>query len=422
MLKDRIYLDNNATTDMCNVAIKTFNKWLNCPNPSTDSKFALPAKKAITDARAIISKHMDISQDEYTIIFTSGATESNVFALRSTVRAFKKFLMDKNISVTPHIIVSEIEHPSVELCVNDMIDKAEVDVTFIRPNSSGAINPKDIELAIKPGVTCLISVMYANNEIPVINNINAIGKIATTHNIPLHSDCVQLFGKTRINMNSDNISILTASAHKFYGPKGVGLFVISNKLLEGYKITAEISGHQQFHLRGGTENVAGIASMAAALVDTFKNRKEKNQKMRNLRNLMLKKLADVFTFVKYDDYLKNNIKLSPVFLISLGPNVTDSNSLFNTALISVVKTTGRQFCNIELKNCLDKYNVVVSVGSACNTNSPFASKVIKSIRTPKEVMRGIIRISLGDHNTESDINQFVESFIKCVRKQCYDIN
>ena len=118
--------------------------------------------------------------------------------------------------------------------------------------------------------------MYANNEIPIINNIREIGEIAHRHSIPMHSDCVQIFGKYKIDIKNDNIDALSASAHKFYGPKGIGLLIINTQLIEGYKLTAEINGSQQNGLRGGTENVAGICSMLTALKNAFTKRKEKN--------------------------------------------------------------------------------------------------------------------------------------------------
>lgn len=416
-----IYLDNNATTSLCRPAAKAIVDYMDCPNPATDSKYAAPVKEELRRAREYIANHMNISLNDYSIIFTSGATESNCFIIRATVRAFRRHIKENNMNYLPHIVTSSIEHWSIIECLNNLVEYGEAEVTFLRVNYGGQVSPSDVEAAIKPGITCLVTIMYANNEIPVINKIKEIGKITHEKNIAFHTDSVQIFGKVKINMTANNISALSASAHKFYGPKGVGLLILSNKLIEGYKLHAEISGHQQDGLRGGTENPAGIISMYKAIADTFVDRVEKNKHLSSLRKLLFEKLRERFTVIQYHDYMQKNSDKNAIFIISFGPPQDNPFSLINTAFLSIVKLRGKPFCNVELKQYLDKNGIIISIGSACNTSSPDSSHVLRALQAPREVQRGVIRISFGDKNKNSDVTELVKYIISGVKIQCGDI-
>ena len=415
-----VYFDNNATTLVCTPATKVHAEWLSCYNASSDSKIAKPAKDLLEKAQDSLLAHCGVSTATHTAIFTSGATESNCLMIKSCYKAYKKKLIEKGSELKPHIISSEMEHHSILECLHSLEEADEIDVTLIEPTIYGNILPDDVEKAIRPN-TCLITIMFANNEVPVINNIESIGSIAHKHRIPVHSDCVQIFGKYKIDILKNNIDALSASAHKFYGPKGVGILIISNNLIEGYKLSAEIHGSQQHGLRGGTENVAGIASMMAALKNVFKSRKEKNQKLLKLRDITLQKLSKMYKMGSFIDYINNTGEKENLEIVSLGPpEDTKGFILPNTILLSVAKNKGKPFCNIELKRFLDSKNFVVSVGSACLTKSDKASHVLSAIGAPPVIKRGVIRISFGDNNTCDEINKFLKVFQVGVAKQCTD--
>jgi len=417
-----VYFDNNATTLICQPAKKVHTEWLSCYNASSDSKIAKPAKALLEKAQDVILAHCGVSSATHTALFTSGATESNCLIIKSCVKAYKKKLIEKGSELKPHVIASELEHHSIRECLADLEESGDIEVTLVEPTIYGNVLADDVEKSIRPN-TCLITVMFANNEVPVINNIEDIGAIAHKHRIPLHSDCVQIFGKYKIDVKKNNIDALSASAHKFYGPKGVGVLIIDNNLIEGYGLTAEIHGSQQHGLRGGTENIAGIASMMVALKTAFQNRKSKNQRLFKLRDTLLSKLAKVYKIANYSDYLDDSkTDKEDIELISLGPPEDKKGFILpNTVLLSIAKNRGKPFCNVELKKFLDSKNFVVSIGSACLTKSDKASHVLTAIGAPPVIKRGVIRISFGDNNTIEEINKFVKALQQAIDKQCADL-
>lgn len=435
--KGMVYLDNNSTTLMCPAAIKVQNQWAQCYNASSDSKISKPARQMIEKARDIILHRCKVSSATHTVVFTSGATESNCFIIRACVKAYKKKLAEKNSYLRPHLILSAVEHHSSIECAKDLVECGDADVSYITPTIYGNILAEDVEEAIKPN-TCLISIMYANNEIPVISNITEVGQVAHKHRIPLHSDCVQIFGKVSIDIVKDNIDALSASAHKFYGPKGVGLIILNNNLIEGYKLTAEINGSQQGGLRGGTENVSAIAAMLTAYQYAHTDRTKKNAKLFDLRNHLLDKLAKHYPFVDYEKFVypdeyKNEHKnehdndntvdeepgeTSPIEFVSLGPPRDAINFILpNTILLAICKDRGKPFCNVELKKYLDNNGYTISIGSACLTKSEKASHVLTAIGAPPVVKRGVIRISFSDQTTLCDVNGFASMLIQGIKKQ-----
>lgn len=416
-----VYFDNNATTLICQPAKKVYTEWLSCYNASSDSKIAKPAKQLLEKAQDTILAHCGVSSATHTAIFTSGATESNCLIIKSCTKAYKKKLAEKGSELRPHIISSEMEHHSILECLHSLESSGEIDITLVEPTIYGNILPADVEKAIRPN-TCLITIMFANNEVPVINNVEDIGAIAHKNRIPMHSDCVQIFGKYKIDMTKNNIDSLSASAHKFYGPKGVGVLIINNTLIEGYGLTAEIHGSQQHGLRGGTENVAGIASMLVALKTAFQNRKAKNQRLFKLRDTMLTKLGKIYKLANFMDYLDDSKEKDNIEIVSLGPPEDKKGFILpNTLLLSIAKNKGKPFCNVELKKLLDSKNFVVSIGSACLTKSDKASHVLTAIGAPPVIKRGVIRISFGDSNTIDEINKFVKVLQQGIEKQCADI-
>ena len=416
-----IYLDNNGTTQLCPPARREMIRWLDSrSNPSSDSIVAAKARELLDFARSMIATHCGTTLSRHAIVFTSGASESNSLILRSVAEAYAKH--KKNI---PHIITSATEHKSIIQCCNALSDNHKARITYIEPNAYGCISPALIEQSITVN-TALISIMSANNELGCINNIKEIGRIARSHNIPFHTDAVQLFGKYKIPLVKYNIDALSMSFHKLYGPMGVGMLIISNELLDGYGIKGQISGSQQGELRGGTENVPGIAGGVAALQSTFRNRDKKNQKMYDMKMMIILELRKHLKQGTYETYFNDVEKKRNEFVV-MGPvingNCKKPNVLPNTLLICFVKnvmiskTDKKPFCNIDLKKMLDCENVIVSVGSACSTSDKKASHVLYSIRAPDIIRQGVVRISLSDTTTKREIIEFLKILVRCLGVQ-----
>lgn len=412
--KKIIYLDNNSTTIICPEAAEIYKKWLKCYNASSSSVISDPAKQMLESSKKYILKHCGVDPKTYTAIFTSGATESNCFIIRSTIEAYRKIR-----KINPHLIISSIEHHSILECARSVEEAGYAEVSKVEPNMYGCILAEDVEKLIKPN-TCLISIMYANNETGSINNIPKIGEIAHKHKLPLHTDAVQLFGKYPIDLLKSNVDSLSASFHKLYGPKGIGLLIINNNLIDGYQLQGQISGSQQGGLRGGTENLPAIASSIECMKANFKNRKAKNLKLLKMRNCIIDGITDS-GFIKigdYSSYLGDPVlgKDKPNEIIILGPPRDNTNYyLPNTLLISVAKNKGTDFCNVKFKKELDLKGVVVSISSACLTGSDKASHVLSAIGAPPVIKRGTLRISIGDFNTIDEIKIFIKKFLDLLK-------
>lgn len=433
----KIYLDNNGTTIMCKDARKTFSKWLPCLNPASNSNISKKGKEIIEKAKKLILEHCHTNDKDYTVIFTSGATESNSFIIRSIAEAYGNKLNELkkmgNTTATikgetlnldklkPHIIISEVEHKSILNCAECLEKNGIIELSKIRPTIYGNILTNQIKKEIKPN-TCLISIMYANNETGTINNIKEIGSLAKKNNIPLHSDCVQMFAKYRINVPQNNIAAFSVSFHKLYGPKQFGLLVIKNDLISGYNLKALIHGSQQGGLRGGTENVAAVASSIVSMKYTFTNRKKKNDKMLQLRNLIIDRLEKKMPVCNYKKFKETtDKKKSPkTELVILGPpKERPSFYLPNTLLLSVV-CHSKKFCNMKFRDKLDeKYNIMISIGSACLTGDKKASHVLEALKVPPIIKRGTLRISLSDCTTKKEVNYFVNSLLALLKKEKY---
>ena len=421
-----IYLDNNGSTKACDKSKEAMAKWIQCSgNPSSSSLLAQASQKMIERTIKYIQKHCNSSG--YRVIFTSGASESNSTIIRSIVDSWLL-----NVGTVPHIITSSIEHQSILTTLTDLLDLKRIELTYVNPNIYGVVNPENVKLAIKPN-TCLISIMYANNEIGSINPIKSIGKLAHEHKIPFHTDAVQIFGKEWIDLPYNNIDAMSVSFHKLYGPMGIGLLVISNKLIHGYKLHAQIGGTQQFGMRGGTENVPAIAGAFAAMEHNFHNRGNKNKKLWLLKEFFIQQLSKIFPCIDYKnvitDKTQSYLNLSSEILTEykhcngicmciLGPtavhlkNTKVALTLPSTILVAFLAK--RKLCNGKMKRLLEKNRIIVSIGSACNTSSRNASHVLTAIKAPPIVLRGVLRISIGDDNTINDIKTLIKILPSCI--------
>lgn len=409
-----IYLDNNATTKLCKQSKDKIIEWLCCcSNPSSDSKLTIKTKDMIEKTKNYILKHNGISNN-YTVIITSGASESNSMIIKSISESYKRH---KN--KLPHIIISAIEHKSILQCCNILSSDGLITLTIVEPNAYGYISYKDIEHSITDN-TALISIMYANNEIGSINDVKKIGELAHKYSIPFHTDAVQAYGKFKINIQDSNIDILSMSFHKMYGPMGLGLLIINNQLISGYQIKGQISGTQQMELRGGTENVPAIAGIIPAIKDNFTNRLSKNTKMLKQKKKIIAGIEKTIHRGDYKNYFGNSFPLDNEFIVMGNPDL-DNNMLPNTLLLSFVKNRKKPFCNVNLKKVLNNKNIIISIGSACSTKDPDASHVLVAIKAPLIIKQGIIRISLSDNTTDKDIDFFIKELVKNVIIQFNDV-
>jgi cysteine desulfurase len=345
-------------------------------NPSSIYEFASQNKKAVDDARETIAKA--IGAEITDIYFTAGGSESDNWALKATVEAYE--------GKGNHIITSKIEHHAI-LHTCEYLEKHGVEVTYIDVDENGILKLDQLEQAIRP-TTILISIMFANNEIGTMQPIKEIGEIAKKHNILFHTDAVQAFAQVPINVNELNIDMLSSSAHKLNGPKGIGFLYIR----KGVKIRSFIhGGAQERQRRAGTENVPGIVGYGKATEIAMATMEERTKKELELRSLLFDRvMAEVpFTRINGDKErrLPNNANFSFQFI--------EGESL----LIM-----------------LDMKNICASSGSACTSGSLDPSHVLLAIGLPHEIAHGSLRLTLSDETTEEEINYTVDRIKEIVDK------
>ncbi len=373
-----IYLDHNATTPADPRVVKKMLPYFSekYGNPSSVHSFGQEARAAIEEARHHIATLMHCHEKE--IIFTSGGTEANNLAIRGTLEATKK--------KGRHLVTSSIEHHAV-LNVFKRLEKEGYEVTFLPVNSDGRIEIQTLAEALRPD-TVLVSVMTANNESGVMEPIEEIGFLLHERGILFHTDAVQAVGKIPLDCSSLPIDLLSASAHKFGGPKGAG-FVYCRKNI---RINPQIvGGHHEKGRRAGTENVPCIIGMGKAA---------------EIAHQEINK--EVFRIGALRDKLEEGILKSIPEVRIVSKNVL---RLYNTSLVLVKYVEGEAM----LLN-LDFEGIEVSSGSACTSGSLEPSHVLLACGYPHEDAHGSIRFSLGKTNTEEEINTVLEVFPRVVEK------
>ncbi len=366
-----IYADNAATTKMSETAVNTLVSLIGSTygNPSSLYSFGQEAKEVLEQAREDVAAVIGANAKE--IIFTSGGSEADNQALLSAAAIGAR----KN---KKHIISTAFEHHAI-LHTLKKLEKEGFEVTLLDVHENGIVSPDEVEAAIRPD-TALVTVMYANNEIGTIQPIREIGAVCRKHGVIFHTDAVQAIGHIKVNVEEDNIDLLSASGHKFHGPKGTG-FLYAKK---GIAVTNLIEGGaQERGKRAGTENVPGIAAMAAALKESV---------------------------AALDDY---KAKLTPIRdRIIAGLNEIPHSALNGDFEHRVPSNINFCFEGIEgesLLLLLDDKGIAASSGSACTSGSLDPSHVLLAIGRVHDVAHGSLRLSIGEDITEEDADYIVKS-------------
>ena len=376
---DIFYFDNSATTKIKNEVLNEMIPYLTKEygNPSSLYSIGRRAKRAIDKSRMQVAELINCKPNE--IYFTGCGSESDNMGIKGVAYANKE--------KGNHIITSKIEHPAVlETCRN--IETKGFEVSYINVDKDGRINLEELQNAIKP-TTILISIMYANNEIGTIQPIRTIAQIAKKNNIIFHTDAVQAVGNVPIDVMRDDIDMLSMSAHKINGPKGIGVLYIKNGIqLEKFMN----GGHQEKDKRAGTENVAGIVGMGKACEIANKNL------YRHIN--ILTKLRDYY-ILRLQNELPDKIRI----------NGSMNNRLPGNANISF---EGIEASELIFK--LDERNICVSSGSACSSGNASPSHVLTAIGTPEKYLGSAIRTTFGENNTFEEIEYLVRTIKNIISK------
>ena len=376
--KKLIYLDNAATTKTAPEVVEAMLPYFTelYGNPSSVYTFSQKSKEAITKGRESIAKALGAKTEE--IYFTAGGSEADNWALKATAEAYR--------SKGNHIITTKIEHHAI-LHTGEWLEKNGFEVTYLDVDEYGTVKLDELKKAIRP-TTILISVMFANNEIGTIQPIKEIGEIAKEHGILFHTDAVQAFGQLPINVDELHIDMLSSSAHKLNGPKGIGFLYIR----KGVKIKSFVhGGAQERKRRAGTENVPGIVGFGVAVERAVRTLDERTSKEKELRDYLIDRVLQEIPYTRLNGHRTNRL-----------PN----NANFSFQFIE----------GESLLIMLDMDGICGSSGSACTSGSLDPSHVLLAIGLPHEIAHGSLRLTLSEETTREDIDYVVESIKKIVEK------
>jgi len=370
-MKPLIYLDNAATTKTASEVVEAMLPFFseNYGNPSSIYSLGAKSKEAVTKAREIIAASLGAQTNE--IYFTAGGSEADNWALKATADAYE--------GKGKHIITSKIEHHAISHTC-EYLAKKGFEITYVDVDENGILKLDALEAAIRPD-TILISVMFANNEIGTIQPIKEISQIAKKHGILFHTDAVQAYGQIPIQVDEYGIDMLSASGHKLNGPKGVGFLYIR----KGLKLRSFLHGGQQERARrAGTENVAGIVGLGAAVERALRIMEDKTQKEIVLRDYLIERIEKEIPYCRLNGdrvkRLPNNVNFSFRFI--------EGESL----LIM-----------------LDMKGICGSSGSACTSGSLDPSHVLLAIGLPHEIAHGSLRLTLSEETTREELDFVVET-------------
>ncbi|MBS5663205.1 MAG: cysteine desulfurase NifS [Christensenellales bacterium] len=374
----RVYMDNAATTSLAPEVLEQMMPYLTdiYGNPSSVHSFGREAKAGVDKARQQLAKALNAELDE--IIFTGCGTESDNTVLLGVAERYK--------SKGNHIITTNIEHHAI-LHTCEYLEKHGCEVTYLPVDENGMVTAEQVKNAIRDN-TVLVSVMFANNEVGTIMPIAEIGKVCKEKGVFFHTDAVQAVGHVSIDVKAMNIDMLSLSAHKFHGPKGVGALYVRR----GIRLPSHImGGAQERGRRAGTENTAGIVGLGAAIELACSNMEENARRMTALRNRLMEGIEREIPYVKLNGHrterLPNNVNYSIKFI--------EGESILLM---------------------LDMNGIAASSGSACTSGSLDPSHVLLALGLPHEIAHGSVRLTLGDDTTEEDVDYVIEVLKKTAER------
>lgn len=375
-MSDLIYLDHAATTAVHPDVLKEMLPYFTdrFGNPSSVYGFAANNKNKLTEARETIAGALGAKPEE--IYFTAGGSESDNWALKCTAEAYGVH--------GGHIITTKIEHHAI-LHTCKYLQNRGYDVTYLDVDENGLVDLNTLEAAIRPD-TFLISIMFANNEIGTIEPIKEIGEIAHRQGILFHTDAVQAFGQIPIHVDGMNIDMLSASGHKFNGPKGIGFLYIK----KGLKLKSFIHGGQQERgRRAGTENVPGIVGIAKACEIAMAEMEERMKKETELRDYLIERILKEIPYTRLNGHSKKRLP--------------------NNVNISFQFVEGESILIM-----LDMAGICASSGSACTSGSVDPSHVLLAIGLPHEIAHGSLRLTIGYENTKEEMDTVVDNLKRII--------
>ncbi|HIW21664.1 MAG TPA: cysteine desulfurase [Candidatus Dorea intestinavium] len=374
----KVYLDNAATTKAYEEVADLVKKVMceDFGNPSSRHILGMEAEEYLTRAKESLGKELKVSPKE--IFFTSGGTESDNLALIGGARALKRR--------GKHIISTNVEHPAIYNTLG-YLEENGYEVTYLKVNEEGIISLEELKAALKED-TILVSIMHVNNEIGSIMPLKEIGKIIKDYNpkILFHVDGIQAYGKLKVHPKEFNCDLYSVSGHKLHGPKGVGLLYKK----ENVRITPIIfGGGQQKDLRSGTENVPGAAGIALASSLMYQNHEQKYERVKELKSRLIKGLNKI-----------EDIKINSLEKDSFSPYIVS---------VSVAGIRGEV-----LLHALEEKGIYVSSGSACSSNHPAISGVLRAIGVEEKYVDSTIRFSFCESNTKEEIDYTLETLYNIV--------
>lgn len=371
-----IYFDHAATTAVAPEVKEAMEPYFckNYGNASSLYELGYKSKEAINIARGNVAKAINAKPNE--IYFTSCGSESDNLALKGVARAHRQ---NGN-----HIITSKIEHPAV-LNACRQLEKEGFRVTYLNVDKNGFIDLEELKNSIN-SKTILVSIMFANNEVGTIEPIKEISRIVHSNDAIFHTDAVQAVGNIKIDVKEMGIDLLSMSAHKFYGPKGVGALYVRDSI---DFIQLQNGGHQENDKRAGTENVAGIVGLGKAIEIANDNVMHNNGKLLNLRNYCIEQIKNRIPYIRINGDLNSR----------LPGNIN----------ISFLYVNGK-----DLVKLLAKKGICTSSGSACSSGLPQPSHVLLAMGLSEDIASSALRITLGKENTKEDIDYFVDELEKIV--------
>ena len=374
----RIYMDHSATTPVAPEVLEAMLPYFSekFGNASSLHSFGLEAKEALEESREKVAGLLGAKPEE--IIFTAGGTESDNLALKGIAR--------KNQKSGKHIITTRVEHPAILECCRKL-EKEGFEVTYLPVTNEGLVEIATLESAIRSD-TILISVMHANNEVGTIQPLEEIGRLASEKDIYLHTDAVQSVGKIPTDVNKLGVDLLSLSAHKLYGPKGVGALYIRN----GTRLESIIQGggHER-GLRSGTENIAGIVGLARAAVLAGETMTMEAERLTRLRD----RLAELVLLKVKESWINGTMKMRLPGNLNFGFKYVEGESLLLF---------------------LDSLGISVSTGSACSSHKLEPSHVLLSLGLKPEECHGSLRITLGRSNTMEEVDYVALGIARAVER------